>query len=656
MKKRVFQRWAMILILGLVVFTTKAQFVPQGVNYQGIARDAQGLPVANKEIVLELSILKGSSTGSIVYQETHVLTTNSMGLFNAVIGQGKSTYLSGTLAAFDQIKWDNDQYYIKVRVDFGSSSYLNGLVDMGTVQFLSVPYSILSDSTLHAPLPTLGEIMGFDPDTLRESASFIWDSVAQDWQTGSVFITTNGRTDLQDDWEIHDDDIHMYNGNIFADTAKFYSLRVHSGTKINYFSPAADLGGQVLSSNETLPTQRAVKTYVDDTVTAVKTYLQGLIGSGWIINATDIYNTSLDVGIGTNNPTEKFHAFIDTRNFLVEATYNSSNASPNFGAGTRMFFNGSKSAFRAGTVGGSGSNYWDNTLTGSFSAALGYNTRASGDYSFAIGNTSYASGTSSVAVGRENTTSGLYGFSGGYQCGASGQSSFSFGERCTTTVSSSIALGYFCTTNGSRSLTAGDNCQVLQTGSIALGSFSRTNANNGVAIGRYAISDSYAETTLGHFSASYTPNSTVAWDAADRLLVVGNGTGVAGPGQFNNALVLLKNGNLGINTNAPTSHMEVNGSMGMKAETISATTTLSGNNNIILANSTAGNIMLTLPPAANCSNRVYTIKKISAANTVTLDGNAAELIDGATTYVMSTQYVSVTIVSNGSQWYIVGSF
>ena len=52
------------------------------------------------------------------------------------------------------------------------------------------------------------------------------------------------------------------------------------------------------------------------------------------------------------------------------------------GAGTRMFFNPNKAAFRAGYVDGT---QWDNANIGDYSTAMGYNTKASGVLSTAMG-------------------------------------------------------------------------------------------------------------------------------------------------------------------------------------------------------------------------------------------------------------------------------
>lgn len=67
----------------------------------------------------------------------------------------------------------------------------------------------------------------------------------------------------------------------------------------------------------------------------------------------------------------------------------------------------------------------------------------------------------------------------------------------------------------------------------------------------------------------------------------------------------------------------------------------------------AGGITITLPPAAGNSGRVFVIKKIdSGAGKITIDGNLNETIDGLLTWILTLQFESVTIQSNGSNWYI----
>ena len=66
-----------------------------------------------------------------------------------------------------------------------------------------------------------------------------------------------------------------------------------------------------------------------------------------------------------------------------------------------------------------------------------------------------------------------------------------------------------------------------------------------------------------------------------------------------------------------------------------------------------GSRTLTLYAASGNSGRQVKVKKIdSSANTVTIDGNSSEQIDGATTQVISAQYTSLSLVCDGSNWHI----
>lgn len=56
------------------------------------------------------------------------------------------------------------------------------------------------------------------------------------------------------------------------------------------------------------------------------------------------------------------------------------------------------------------------------------------------------------------------------------------------------------------------------------------------------------------------------------------------------------------------------------------------------------------------AGRVVTIMKADAGGgAVTIDGSGAELINGAATIVLSTQYHYRTLVSDGTQWFVISS-
>ena len=118
---------------------TFAQSVPQGINYQAVARDASGNVLMNQALTIQFSVISDITTSAVSWQETHQDTTNAYGLFTAIIGDainGTSTN-GGFSATFDVIDWGVSNHLLKVEIDYGS-----GLVDMGTTAFMSVPYAL----------------------------------------------------------------------------------------------------------------------------------------------------------------------------------------------------------------------------------------------------------------------------------------------------------------------------------------------------------------------------------------------------------------------------------------------------------------------------------------------------------------------------------
>lgn len=87
---------------------------------------------------------------------------------------------------------------------------------------------------------------------------------------------------------------------------------------------------------------------------------------------------------------------------------------------------------------------------------------------------------------------------------------------------------------------------------------------------------------------------------------------------------------------------------------ITSAITLDDTHSVITCDASSAAFTVTLPAASKFIGRVYHIKKIdSSGNAVTVDGNASETIDGDTTKVITTQYDSMMIVSNGSNWHII---
>jgi hypothetical protein len=93
----------------------------------------------------------------------------------------------------------------------------------------------------------------------------------------------------------------------------------------------------------------------------------------------------------------------------------------------------------------------------------------------------------------------------------------------------------------------------------------------------------------------------------------------------------------------------------MLAKSADYTVTLAdaGSDCQIAVDASGGARTITLYAASSNAGRQIKIKKTdSSANTVTIDGNSSETIDGATTQVISAQYTSLSLVCDGSNWHI----
>lgn len=88
--------------------------------------------------------------------------------------------------------------------------------------------------------------------------------------------------------------------------------------------------------------------------------------------------------------------------------------------------------------------------------------------------------------------------------------------------------------------------------------------------------------------------------------------------------------------------------------TITATASVTSSDFTILCDATAGPIVVNLPATASSPGRMLNVKKIDGSpNTVTIDGSGSELIDGATTLVITSQWVSKSLHCNASAWYSI---
>ena len=84
------------------------------------------------------------------------------------------------------------------------------------------------------------------------------------------------------------------------------------------------------------------------------------------------------------------------------------------------------------------------------------------------------------------------------------------------------------------------------------------------------------------------------------------------------------------------------------------TYTITANDTVIIANAASNNVTVTLPTASTVTGYRYYIKrKDSSANVVTVTRSGSDVIDGASSQTLDQQYTSMTVVSDGANWYII---
>ena len=149
---------------------------PAGITFQAVAMDengmelsgvdAAGIPIPEKAIKVQFSILSGSATGNVEYAEEHLTNTDKYGLFTLVIGKG----IPGIGKNLKSVNWHKGDKYLKVELDINNGK---GYKLVSVQQMLSVPYAFYSGESLEAK----------EVDTLRMRDSVLHSSNIQKVQS-----------------------------------------------------------------------------------------------------------------------------------------------------------------------------------------------------------------------------------------------------------------------------------------------------------------------------------------------------------------------------------------------------------------------------------------------------------------------------------------
>jgi len=272
-----------------------------------------------------------------------------------------------------------------------------------------------------------------------------------------------------------------------------------------------------------------------------------------------------------------------------------------------------------------------NTGTSNSGVEVGSGATANGDGSVAIGKDSVASGDNSFAFGAQV---------GGAAAGAtaSGDYSFAFGTDAVAGGSLSFALGSLAETDPTASL------------SVALGYRAKANHTGSFVFADFTVAD-VESTATDQFTCRFSGGYEFKGGDAN----FESGLSFSGGQVVDTIETTLTDDD----THIPTSGAVVDYVSGFKKATTSVTSTtytvLSTDSVVLVDDDTAAaEVTVTLLAAATAGDGfLLNIKKTGSTANVVIDGNGAETIDGATTATLTSQYESITLVCDGSNWHII---
>jgi hypothetical protein len=214
----------------------------------------------------------------------------------------------------------------------------------------------------------------------------------------------------------------------------------------------------------------------------------------------------------------------------------------------------------------------------------------------------------------------------GFQNTAGGYGTFVAGRSNTTAGNHSTAFGFANS--------------ALASQAFVIGSGNSGTGDNSFTAGGSNTSPSYAETTLGINATTYTPNSTSAFNATDRVFTVGNG---ASSGSRSNAIEVWKNGWVGINNVTPNSNLTVKGSVAYSVLTTTGSLTLTDTHYCVIYTGGSGN---TFTLSAAVAGRVYRIINHGTAALTTTSYYTGNATTSTTLAVDGT----LEVIYDGTNW------
>lgn len=128
-----------IFCFQLLLGFAHAQVVPKGINYQAVAHNLNGDLLRNQKVSLKIYLFGNENNKRINhYSEIHQVTTNGLGLFNLIIGEGVRSE-----GHYGMVPWSTENIWLEIAIkDKGQS----GFSTVSNSKLLAVPYALYAQS------------------------------------------------------------------------------------------------------------------------------------------------------------------------------------------------------------------------------------------------------------------------------------------------------------------------------------------------------------------------------------------------------------------------------------------------------------------------------------------------------------------------------
>jgi hypothetical protein len=529
----------------LLALSTLTAQIPQGFNYQALAADNSGNPIASSTLSVKVGITSDQAGTVFVWEERHDgVTTNGNGLFSLVVGSLSAVKERGSAPSFAAINWSATPLYLRTEVYYSSTWH-----PMGVAQLWSVPYSMVAGRStefdgfftfngdtivLLKPMSigstgtnkALLSVTALDDtseDPLFEVRRKDGKSVFSVYSEGVRINVGDGGTKatkggfaiggfdetkgLQDYFVVNSDCVRVYLDNNTGKAVKGgFAIGSFDETKagVNEFlrvtpdstrvylnnDPAkAVKGGFAIGSFD--ETKGALQEYMKVTNDSIRMYIDDTPGKavkgGFAIGSFD----------ETKAPGKSYFNVATDAGGIVDPPQN------------RVLWYPEKNAFLAGQV-----LITDPANVGTNSLSIGYETMAKGEYSQALGYKSQALRLNATAIGNRAKADGVNSFALGDSAVVTSDDSYAIGASAVASGRGSFAIG-------SKDKLFGDNYTIS---TVATGELSMAIGLNAKTIGNESFAAGIGVAASGAYSVAIGKNSFA--EGSSSLAVGGTASGV----------------------------------------------------------------------------------------------------------------------------------